>query len=106
MTLTGLLLQFGYLFACLPASQVLQRLPIPRSLMIAMVAWGFIVIGTGFAENFATLLICRIFLGVLEAPVAPSNLIVMTMWYNRQEQPVRAALFFTGPFSTPPIPHL
>ncbi|KAI8290531.1 putative transporter [Colletotrichum sp. SAR11_57] len=32
----------------------------------------------------------------LEAPVAPGNFIIMTMWYTREEQPIRAGLFYTG----------
>ncbi|KAI8316777.1 putative transporter [Colletotrichum sp. SAR11_59] len=34
--------------------------------------------------------------GALEAPVAPGNFIIMTMWYTREEQPIRAGLFYTG----------
>ncbi|KAH8893996.1 MFS general substrate transporter [Thozetella sp. PMI_491] len=87
---------FGYLFWCFPSSQILQRLPIAKSMFVAMIIWGFVLIGTGFAQNFATLIVLRILLGALEAPVAPGNFILMTMWYNRKEQPVRAGLFYTG----------
>ncbi|KAK1657224.1 major facilitator superfamily domain-containing protein [Colletotrichum godetiae] len=41
-------------------------------------------------------LVTHVLLGALEAPVAPGNFIIMTMWYTRREQPVRVGLFYTG----------
>lgn len=61
-----------------------------------VIIWGIILIGTGWANNFATLVALRVLLGALEAPVAPGNFIILTMWYTRDEQPVRAGLFYTG----------
>lgn len=61
-----------------------------------MVAWGLVLIGAGFSKSFVPMLITRILLGALEAPVAPGNFLIMTMWYTREEQPVRAGLFYTG----------
>ncbi|KAF5009778.1 hypothetical protein FDECE_4051 [Fusarium decemcellulare] len=87
---------FGYLLWCFPSSQILQRLPIAKSMFVVMVVWGFVLIGAGFAHNFAGLVVSRVLLGALEAPVAPGNFLIMTMWYTRKEQPVRAGLFYTG----------
>lgn len=81
---------------CFPSAQILQRLPIAKSMFAVMVLWGFLLIGAGFANNFATMVATRVLLGALEAPVAPGNFIIMTMWYTRREQPVRAGLFYTG----------
>ena len=58
-----------------------------------VIIWGIILIGTGWAKNFATLIVLRVLLGALEAPVAPGNFIILTMWYTRAEQPVRTGLF-------------
>ena len=63
---------------------------------VMIITWGIILIGTGWAKNFATLVALRVLLGALEAPVAPGNFIILTMWYTRAEQPVRAGLFYTG----------
>ncbi|KAJ5017778.1 putative transporter [Colletotrichum sp. SAR 10_99] len=47
-------------------------------------------------DHFIPMVITRVLLGALEAPVAPGNFIIMTMWYTREEQPIRAGLFYTG----------
>ncbi|KAK7226746.1 hypothetical protein V2G26_014749 [Clonostachys chloroleuca] len=87
---------FGYLFWCFPSSQILQRFKIAKSMSAVMVLWGILLVGAGFSNNFATMCATRVLLGALEAPVAPGNFILMTMWYTRNEQPVRAGLFYTG----------
>ncbi|KAJ3468020.1 hypothetical protein MRS44_002085 [Fusarium solani] len=87
---------FGYLIWCFPSSQILHRLPIAKSISGAMLAWGFALIGTGFSKSFAPMVITRILPGALEAPVAPGNFLIMTMWCTREEQPGRAGLFYTG----------
>ncbi|KAK2036821.1 putative allantoate permease [Colletotrichum somersetense] len=87
---------FGYLLWSFPSAQILQRLPIATSMFAVMVTWGVVLIGAGFANSFVPMVVTRVLLGALEAPVAPGNLIIMTMWYTREEQPVRAGLFYTG----------
>ncbi|KAI8174151.1 putative transporter [Colletotrichum sp. SAR 10_65] len=75
---------------------ILQRLPIAKSMCAVMIIWGFVLIGAGFCRSFIPMVITRVLLGALEAPVAPGNFIIMTMWYTREEQPIRAGLFYTG----------
>lgn len=58
--------------------------------------WGLVLIGTGFAKNFETLLALRVILGALEAPIVPGNFLVLGMWYSRHEQPIRTGLMYTG----------
>ncbi|KAF2805001.1 putative allantoate permease [Mytilinidion resinicola] len=87
---------FGYLFWCLPSGSLLQRFPIAKLMFVAQLLWGIILIGTGFANNFATLIALRVMLGVLEAPIVPGNFLVLGMWYTRREQPLRTGLMYTG----------
>lgn len=65
-------------------------------MFVAQFVWGIVLIGTGFAQNFATLMALRILLGALEAPIAPGNYIILSMWYPRREQALRNGLFYTG----------
>lgn len=58
--------------------------------------WGCILIATGFANNFASLVALRVILGALEAPIIPGNFLVLGMWYTRREQPIRTGLMYTG----------
>lgn len=46
--------------------------------------WGIVLIGTGFSNNFATLIALRVLLGALEAPVVPGNYLIVGMWYSRR----------------------
>lgn len=62
----------------------------------AQLIWGFVLIGTGFANNFPTLIAVRVLLGALEAPVVPGNFLILSMWYTRREQPLRTGLMYTG----------
>ncbi|KAI9729381.1 MAG: hypothetical protein M1834_006905 [Cirrosporium novae-zelandiae] len=75
---------------------ILQRLPIAKTMAIAQVIWGIILIGTGFAQNFPTMIALRLLLGILEAPIIPGNLLVLSMWYTRSEQSLRYGLMYTG----------
>lgn len=65
-------------------------------MFVVQVLWGFILIATGFANNFASLMALRVILGALEAPIVPGNFLVLGMWYTRSEQPIRTGLMYTG----------
>ncbi|VUC25519.1 unnamed protein product [Clonostachys rosea] len=87
---------FGYLLWCLPSGSLLQKYPIAKLMCVAQILWGLILIGTGFANNFASLIALRVLLGALEAPIVPGNFLVLGMWYTRREQPLRTGLMYTG----------
>ncbi|KAI4917328.1 hypothetical protein J4E90_003835 [Alternaria incomplexa] len=87
---------FGYLFWCLPSGSLLQRFPIAKLMFVVQLLWGCILIATGFANNFPTLIALRVLLGALEAPIVPGNFLIISMWYPRREQPLRTGLMYTG----------
>jgi ACS family allantoate permease-like MFS transporter len=74
----------------------LQRFPIAKLMFVAQLLWGCILIATGFANNFPTLIALRVLLGALEAPIIPGNFLIISMWYPRREQPLRTGLMYTG----------
>ena len=88
--------QFGYLVCCLPSGSLLQRFPIAKLMFVVQLLWGCILIATGFANNFPTLIALRVLLGALEAPIVPGNFLIIGMWYPRREQPLRTGLMYTG----------
>ncbi|EGV64207.1 hypothetical protein PSN45_003664 [Yamadazyma tenuis] len=91
---------FGYLFWCFPSGMILQKLPVAKVSGACFFVWGIIIIGSGFAKNFETMVACRVLLGIAEAPIVPLNLIIMSTWYKKgPEQSIRLGLFYTG-FST------
>lgn len=65
-------------------------------MFVVQLIWGVILIATGFANNFPTLIALRVILGALEAPIIPGNFIILSMWYTRDEQPLRTGMMYTG----------
>lgn len=61
-----------------------------------MVAWGLVTACTAATMNYRTLLIARIFLGVFEASISPSLMLIGSQWYNRSEQAPRFSLWYCG----------
>ncbi|KAH9897315.1 putative allantoate permease [Xylariomycetidae sp. FL2044] len=100
---------FGYLIWCLPSGSILQKLPVAKVMFVTQLIWGFVLIATGFANNFATMVALRVLLGALEAPVIPGNFLILSMFYgaqirksdvvvvqSRREQPLRTGMMLTG----------
>ena len=61
-----------------------------------MLVWGGVCAATAAVQNFAQLLVVRIFLGVTEAPFFPGAIFLMSSWYTRQELTKRIAWFYGG----------
>ncbi|KAK8069921.1 hypothetical protein PG994_006537 [Apiospora phragmitis] len=72
------------------------KISLAKVLCVVQLLWGFILIATGFAHNFASLIALRVLLGALEAPIVPGNFLILGMWYTRAEQPLRTGLMLTG----------
>ncbi|KAI9925837.1 hypothetical protein MW887_005643 [Aspergillus wentii] len=85
---------FGYLFWEYPASYIAQRLPIGTVISVFVLCWGSILMITASCQNFTGLGICRFLLGCFEAPITPCFMMIVGMWYTRQEQPFRAGCFY------------
>lgn len=57
-------------------------------------AWGAIIIGFGFAENWQTLLGLRLLLGLLEAGYFPGCVYLLSTWYTRFQVAKRYSVFY------------
>ena len=77
----------GYLIAQYPAGYLLQRLPIGKFVGATIVAWGTLIITTPACTNFADIAANRFLLGMTEAVVNPSFVLVMAMWYQSVRGP-------------------
>ncbi|OTB08317.1 hypothetical protein M426DRAFT_263587 [Hypoxylon sp. CI-4A] len=85
-----------YLIFELPLVMVLQQYPMGRVLSFYIISWGFVVLGLGFAKNFAHLMVLRALQGVFECAVSPGFLLVVGTWYTTREHPSRALVFQCG----------
>lgn len=61
-----------------------------------MILWGIATGCTAAANNYHSLLACRIFLGIFEASVGPSLMLICSQWYTKSEQAPRFGLWYCG----------
>jgi MFS family permease len=85
----------GYLFAQYPAGYLLQRLPVAKVIGVSTLAWGVLILTTPACSNFAGIATNRFLLGVFEAVVNPGFVLVMSMWYQKAEQPLRLVVYYS-----------
>ncbi|KAM0702001.1 hypothetical protein Q7P35_010911 [Cladosporium inversicolor] len=87
----------GYLLKVkLPSNLLITRMRPSLYLGITMLVWGGVCAATAAVQNFAQLLVVRIFLGITEAPFFPGAIFLMSSWYTRQELTKRIAWFYGG----------
>ncbi|KAF1828222.1 MFS general substrate transporter [Decorospora gaudefroyi] len=78
-----------------PPATVICRYLGPRNFLTAIVvAWGAVMIGMGFADNYSTLAGLRVLLGVLEAGFFPSCVYLLSTWYTRYDIGKRYSCFY------------
>ncbi|KAL5358924.1 major facilitator superfamily domain-containing protein [Aspergillus floccosus] len=87
---------FPYAAFELPSNLLLKKLRPSRWLPIIMLSWGIVMTLMGVVQNYAGLLITRIFLGVAEAGLYPGTAYYITLWYPRHRAQYRQALFFSA----------
>jgi len=58
--------------------------------------WGVATACGAAAKNYPTLLASRIFLGIFEATIGPSLLLISSQWYTKSEQAPRFSFWYLG----------
>lgn len=91
----GSIFYLAYLVAKYPWSFLAQKTLMAKVVAGCIIAWGSIIMLTAASSNFAGLAVCRFFLGIFEAPITPIFMMIVGMWYTRQEQPFRAGVFYS-----------
>ena len=77
----------GYLVAEFPTQYLSQRISrIGKYLGANIVLWGIVLAAHAACQNYTGLMICRAILGVFEACVTPTLVLVVAMWYKKAEQ--------------------
>lgn len=61
-----------------------------------VILWGIATACTAAAHNYATLLAARIFLGIFEAAIAPSLILISSQWYTKSEAAPRFSIWYAG----------
>ncbi|KAH7394382.1 phthalate transporter-like protein [Pyrenochaeta sp. MPI-SDFR-AT-0127] len=78
-----------------PPATVIVRWLGPRNFLSAIViAWGAVMIGMGFANNYGALAALRVVLGIMEAGFFPSCVYLLSTWYTRYDIGKRYSCFY------------
>ncbi|KAL7796320.1 major facilitator superfamily domain-containing protein [Trichoderma afarasin] len=89
----ALVFYVAYLVSEPLSSFLLQRLPVAKFLGINVILWGLCLALNSVCKTYASLVALRVLLGIFEACVSPSMIIIICMWYKRREQPLRIGFF-------------
>ncbi|KAF7451346.1 hypothetical protein A1F99_031230 [Pyrenophora tritici-repentis] len=86
----------SYLIVEFPHGYGMQRFPTAQYLGTAVIFWGLITALTCVCKNYGALVATRVLLGCFESAVAPSLILITSMWYKKNEQPLRTGIWYLG----------
>jgi len=78
------------------AVYLLQKVPAAKWLGLNVTLWGIMTACTAAVHNYHGLLAVRILLGVFEATIGPSLLLISSQWYTKSEQAPRFSCWYLG----------
>ncbi|CAL5867860.1 uncharacterized protein PFLUO_LOCUS2081 [Penicillium psychrofluorescens] len=90
----------GFIIWMFPTQYIGQKFPIAKYLGCHITLWGVLVMLHAVCHDFSAFYALRFFLGVLEACVSPSLILIVTMWYKQNERASRIGWFYAGNLST------
>ncbi|KAF9247192.1 MFS general substrate transporter [Melanogaster broomeanus] len=77
-----------------PTVYIAQKLPLAKYLSANMFVWGVVLACHGAAKSFGTFFALRFILGMCESCVAPILILIISMFYKKDEQATRIASFY------------
>ncbi|KAL1872319.1 hypothetical protein VTK73DRAFT_1550 [Phialemonium thermophilum] len=91
------ILLVGYVAMQVPSNMLLNVLTRPSWYLCGCIAtWGIISACTGAVTNAVGAIMCRFFLGCVEASFFPGSLYLLSRWYTRKEMQLRVTLLNAG----------
>lgn len=86
---------FGYLFWAFPANYILQKVPVAKYTSAMLFVWAILLVAHVGAKNYGGILVLRFLLGMFEASISPSCMMICSLLYTRKEQPFRMCTFLS-----------
>ncbi|KAJ2979906.1 hypothetical protein NQ176_g2964 [Zarea fungicola] len=86
----------GLLCFEIPNIYFLQAFPAAKWLGLNVTLWGIATACGAAAHNYQTLLVTRVFLGMFEATIGPSLMLISSHWYTKSEQAPRFSFWYLG----------
>jgi ACS family allantoate permease-like MFS transporter len=74
----------------------MQKLPIGKYFGGMVLLWGMVTTCMAATNSFATLATCRFFLGAFETCLSPILTVLVSQYWTRREQPLRASIWWAG----------
>ncbi|KAL9057110.1 MAG: hypothetical protein Q9162_002544 [Coniocarpon cinnabarinum] len=91
----GMLFYIGFLAAEFPTQYLAQRISrLGMYLGTNVCIWGAILALHAACTSYASLSIVRVLLGIFESCVAPILVLIIAMWYRKEEQGKRVSWFY------------
>jgi MFS family permease len=91
------ILLVGYVSMQVPSNLILNAITRPSWYLCGCVAtWGVISACTGAVHNAVGAIMCRFFLGCVEASFFPGSLYLLSRWYTRKEMQLRVTILNAG----------
>ncbi|KAI9001175.1 MFS general substrate transporter [Trametes punicea] len=92
--LVALSFYIGFLIWVFPSMYIAQRLRLAKYLGANIVAWGAVMMLHAIPRSFGSFFALRLLLGMLESCVAPILILIVSMFYKKDEQGSRMAWFY------------
>lgn len=86
---------YGSIVWYIPASLLLQRLPVAKYTGTMIGVWGMLLMCCAAAKNFGGMFALRFILGMAESNMTPAYMMICSMFFTRQELSLRLLLFIS-----------
>ncbi|CEI38435.1 hypothetical protein FVEN_g12138 [Fusarium venenatum] len=90
------ILSAGYVLGQVPSNMIIGKIRPSLYLPGMAILWSGVSAAVAGVKTYEGLLAVRFFLGLVEAPLFPGAIYVMSSWYTRREIAVRIAIMSTG----------
>ncbi|THH33779.1 hypothetical protein EUX98_g426 [Antrodiella citrinella] len=92
--LVSLAFYCGFLVWEFPTSYISQKLPLAKYLGANIILWGIVLMLHATTSSFGAFFALRFILGMCESCVAPILVLIISMFYKKNEQGTRIAYFY------------
>ncbi|KAF4879213.1 putative transporter [Colletotrichum siamense] len=87
----------GYIIMQIPSNMIIGKIKLPGVyICCAMSLWGIVTAAQTVVKSFASLAIARFAVGFVEAVFFSGGLFYLSLFFNRRQYALRAALFYSG----------
>lgn len=82
----------------IPGGFILDKFGSKVTYGISLITWSIFTGMQAFANSFAFLFGCRLFIGITESPAFPANNRIVTTWFPRRERAFATGVYTAGEY--------